>query len=266
MITPTRLPGRIILSIQGEDAPEFLERLVTCRVDDMAPDEARYGALLTPQGKIISDFLIKRTSGGFLLDCPEGGAEALEKRFKMFKLRAAIDIERPAHLHALLSENGFEDPRSPALPRRDIGRDCGAEAADLNAYHTACITAGAPEFGVDFEEASVFPADVNMDRMNGVDFKKGCFVGQEVVSRMHRRGKTRKRTLMIKGEGLTPGADVHGEAPIGVVTSTCGSAGLALIRIDRMAKAPAYSVNGAPVEFEKPDWLQGEIDALLGDG
>ena len=105
-----------------------------------------------------------------------------------------------------------------------------------------------------------------MDILGGVALDKGCFVGQEVVSRMHRRGKTRKRTLIVRGEGLKPGSDVRAAAPVGTITSTTGDLALAVVRIDRMAAADTLTVNDNPVSIEKPDWLQGEIDALLGDG
>lgn len=261
MTVATRLPNRAVLDASGPDTPDFLERLVTCRTDDMPVGEARYGALLTPQGKIIADFILQRTETGFLMDVAVEAREALRKRLTMFKLRAKVEIAMRDDLAVCLDEGGFADPRSEALPNRAFSTDLDAQPAGAN-YNTARIRAGIAEFGLDFAEADVFAADINMDMNNGIDFKKGCFVGQEVASRMKRRGTARRRTLPVRAPGIEAGMSVMGETPIGDVTSNEGDLGLARIRIDRLARADAVSIGDAPAEILAPDWLDAETEAL----
>lgn len=261
MTVATRLTNRAVLDLSGPDTPDFLERLVTCRTDDMSAGEARYGALLTPQGKIIADFVLQRTETGFLMDVAVEACETLRKRLTMFKLRAKVETTVRDDLAVCLDEAGFADPRSDALPKRVFSTDVDAPPAGGD-YNTARITAGIAEFGQDFADAEVFAADINMDMNNGIDFKKGCFVGQEVASRMKRRGTARRRTLTVRAAGIEAGMSVVGETPIGDVTSIEGDLGLARVRIDRLAKADAVTIGDAPAEILAPDWLDAETEAL----
>ncbi len=261
MTNVTRLPHRTVLEVSGPDTPDFLERLVTCRTDDMSAGEVRYGALMTPQGKIIADFILQRTETGFLMDVAAEARETLRKRLSMFKLRAAVEVTARDDLAIYLDEDGFADPRSEALPNRVFNKDVDAPAAGSD-YNTARIEAGIAEQGQDFGEAEVFAADINMDLNNGIDFKKGCFVGQEVASRMKRRGTARRRTLAVRAQNIEPGMSVMGETPIGEVTSVEGNVGLARIRVDRLAKAAAVTIGDAPAEIIVPDWLATETEAL----
>ena len=268
---PTLVPYRAVLSLTGPDTIELLERLVTNTTSDWPTGEARYGALLTPQGKIIADFIALRTEDGVLMDAHESALEDFTRRLKLFRLRADVTIEPEPELGVFLDEDGVADPRSDALPLRRIG-PCEAEATgDDTAYHAARIAASIPEFGFDFAGSEVFPADVNMDRLGGVDYSKGCFVGQEVVSRMYRRGKIRKRTVCVTGEGLEVGQSVTaGAAPIGEVTSAASGQGLVRLRTDRLAKARAADqplmVGDSELALAAPDWLSDEIAAQLADG
>ena len=139
----------------------------------------------------------------------------------------------------------------------------------IDQYHADRIAHGIAEEGSDFGTADVFPADINMDVLGGVALNKGCFVGQEVVSRMHRRGKIRKRTVTLNlpdGLAAEPGDDLLAPLPIGTLTSVEGSRALALVRIDRLAKAEAdgatLMVKDTPVSIEKPDWLLTELASL----
>lgn len=265
------LPHRAVLALSGPDTIALLERLVTNTTTDWAVGEARYGALLTPQGKIIADFIALRTDGGVLLDVHRDALEDLARRLKLFRLRAKVDIAPAPNFVVELDPQGFADPRSDGLPNRVIrAGESGETAADIAVYDTARIAAGVAEFGADFVATDVFPGDINMDRMGGVDYSKGCFVGQEVVSRMYRRGKIRKRTIAATGEGLAAGDSVTaGEASLGEVTSVAGGQGLVRLRIDRLAKAldagTAVTSAGRPVDLSIPDWLADEMAAQLGD-
>jgi tRNA-modifying protein YgfZ len=275
MPTPQLLSHRAIISVSGADAETFLNGLLTMSVSGMTPPdlsgELRYGALLTPQGKIIADMLIVHEDGAFLIDCDGGVAANLLKRLNMFRLRAKVDIAVRKDL-AAIAFDGASDPREPSAPRRRIGLRNNASASDpahdAGEYHAARIAAGLAEQGSDFASEDVFPADINMDLIGGVDFRKGCFVGQEVVSRMKRRGNARRRTLKaaINADISVPAPVLAGTFEIGTLTSFSGGAGLARLRIDRLAeaqsKAEPITANGVAVAFDNPPWLAAELAAL----
>ena len=264
MTTPLFLDHRSVISVSGADAEPFLNNIVTVSTMAFAPDEFRYGALLTPQGKVIVDMLLTRQDDAILIDCDTAAAPALVKRLTLMKLRAAVAIKERADLCVRVFE-GSADPRSPLAPRRSIAPR--GEAGDASAYHAARIAAGLPEQGVDFGAEEVFPADINMDLTGGVDFRKGCFVGQEVVSRMKRRSTARRRTLKaFPRPETTPSPILANGFEIGKLTSISGGAGLARVRIDRLAEAhakgEAITMDGAPIAFDQPDWLAGELAAI----
>jgi folate-binding protein YgfZ len=262
-----RLPNRSILVLSGPDTLALLERTVTHTVADWAEGEARYGALLTPQGKIIADYIAHRTAEGVQIDVHADAADDLLKRLKMFRLRSAVEIVRDETLVSAAGAEGAPDPRGAALPRRRVVA-AGAATETFPGWDLLAMEAGVPEWGRDYRAAEVFPTDINMDLMNGIDYKKGCFVGQEVASRMKRKGLIRKRTVRVRGEALAAGAEVRaGAGLIGQVTSAEGGEGLALIRTDRFAKAmqaaEAVSVNEAAAEIETAPWLAAELKALM---
>jgi folate-binding protein YgfZ len=266
MSSPVFLDHRAVLVVSGVDAGTFLNGLLTISTLDLSEGEMRYGALLTPQGKVIADMILSRTADGFLIECDASVAPALLKRLRMFKLRAAVAIEERSDLGVTAFE-GSPDPRSPLAPARRIGPR-PSTSGDIAAYHAARIAAGVAEQGVDFGAEDIFPADINMDLNGGIDFRKGCFVGQEVVSRMKRRGTARRRTLRA-----TFTADISAPSPvlangfeIGMLTSVSGGAGLARVRIDRMAEARArgegITAGGHPIRLDGPPWLAAELAAM----
>ncbi len=233
---PQHLPYTAQLTLTGADTVTLLERLITCRVDDMDIGDARPGALLTPQGKIIADFHLTRINAGCVLRVHSDAADNLEKRLKIFRLRADVDIAR-------------------------------TDEADMPVDAAARIDTCLPIFGADFTEADVFPTDVNLDIRGGIDYKKGCFVGQEVVSRMKRRGKIRKRTLVMSGQGLTKGqAVMAGDKRLGTLTSVSDTNALAILRIDHLAavlaEATALTSADSPITATVPGWLNEEMEAL----
>lgn len=262
-----RLANRAILRLEGPDTIALLERTVTHTVAGWEAGVARYGALLTPQGKVIADYIAHRTSEGVLIDVHAEAADDLVKRLKMFRLRSAVEIARDDGLVSAVGTGGAADPRSAKLPKRAVV--AAAEAAEpLPGWDALAISAGVPEWGRDYRAAEVFPTDINMDLMDGVDYKKGCFVGQEVASRMKRKALIRKRTVRLRGNTLAAGAEVRAGANLlGTVTSVAAGEGLALIRTDRFAKSilakDAVTVNEAPAEIEGAPWLIAEVKALL---
>jgi folate-binding protein YgfZ len=257
------LPDRGVIKVSGEDARHYLNGLVTADITKVEPETARFGALLTPQGKIITDFLITEVQsgdgGGFLLECPAALAQPLTDKLKFYKLRAKVLVENLSDRLGVLAvwdgeprpkpELCFADPRSAGLGWRillplDLAAKAaaviGAELVDASAYEAHRIAAGAPRGGVDFSYGDAFPHEANMDRLNGVDFNKGCYVGQEVVSRMHHRGTARTRTvrLLLDGARPEPGAEIFaGDKSVGTMGSSAEGHGLALIRIDRVSDA-----------------------------
>ncbi len=269
MTSPNLLyPERAILRLSGPDTFALLERTVTHTVENWADGEMRYGALLTPQGKIIAEHLALYRDGDILLDCHESAVEDLAKRLKMFRLRADVTIEVAADFRAVTGETS--DPRSAQLPGRNIVAESEV-AGPLPDWHAQRIAAGIPEQGSDFGGAEVFPTDVNMDQMSGMDYKKGCFVGQEVASRMKRKSTIRKRTIALNCIKLHAGDDVRCGGLIGTVTSVEGDQGLALIRLDRLAtntvKGEMITVNDVPATLptEADSWQAKEITEFYVD-
>ncbi|KCZ55040.1 hypothetical protein HY29_02185 [Hyphomonas beringensis] len=260
------LPNRAIIRLTGPDMLHLLGRTVTHSVDNWNTGEMRYGALLTPQGKVIADYLAMLSLENIYIDVHADAADDLEKRLKMFRMRNDVAIDRLED--DVVTEGSWVDVRSPALPHRAITpTGMAAEPMTEEDWNAARIAAGVPEWGADYRGAEVFPTDINMDMMNGIDYKKGCFVGQEVASRMKRKGKIRKRTVKISGSKLEAGADILADAPVGSITSVSGNIGLALIRTDRLAKAEqdgkTFTCNDAPVTFDLTDWQRAEVDAHL---
>jgi len=266
-----RLPNRAVLSLAGPDTLALLERTVTHTVADWPEGAARYGALLTPQGKVIADYIAHRTAEGVLIDVHEDAAEDLLKRLKMFRLRSAVEIARDESRVSALLPDGAPDPRSANLPKR-AAVPAGDAPGALPDWDALAIAAGVPEWGRDYRAAEVFPTDINMDLMGGIDYRKGCFVGQEVASRMKRRGKIRKRTIRVLGGALIKGAPVIGGTEVGTITSVdmAEGRGLALVRLDRLQRAISlalpFSSSDAPVSFEFERWTEDEMAALTSEG
>jgi folate-binding protein YgfZ len=257
------LPDRGVVKISGEDARNFLNGLVTTDVTLVRPGLGRFGALLTPQGKIVVDFLITEApsghGGGFLIDCPRALAKGFADKLGFYKLRAKVAVEDLSDACGVIAawdgapamkpDLAFDDPRSEALGLRILAPEAlapkiaeliGAELVAAEAYEAHRIACGAPRGGLDFMYGDAFPHETNMDRLHGVDFDKGCYVGQEVVSRMQHRGSARTRTVRVILDEFSPEpgtAIVAGDKSVGTIGSTAGQNGLALIRTDRVADA-----------------------------
>jgi folate-binding protein YgfZ len=279
MASATILTDRGVVEVAGPDAAKFLHGILTNDVKSLEAGEARFAALLTPQGKIIVDFMIfaKAAEDGllFLLDCPAALTPTLLDRLKFYKLRAAVTLtDRSAELASVAFPEATDkpeldavalaaDPRAPTLGWRGLAtREIAATIATAprETYDSRRIAAAVPDGGVDFEYGDAFPHEANMDRLAGVDFKKGCFLGQEVVSRMKHRGPVRKRVTMFHAQGAAPapGTPVKaGEVEIGVTGSAVGDEGLALIRLDRLADAKAGGAiplaGGVALDFTVPE-------------
>ncbi|MBA2589275.1 MAG: folate-binding protein YgfZ [Alphaproteobacteria bacterium] len=273
---PAFLEDRAVLAISGPEAREFLQGLVTNDViGGLAPGSGLYTALLSPQGKILFDFLVTEGDGALLLDTAKDTAEALLKKLKMYKLRAKVGVELREPLGVYVNLAGhpdnrltpyadravtFTDPRLAALGQRSIGAhaEMPANLAGPRAYHEHRIALGVPEAG-DFGFEKTFALDAGLDELNGVSFTKGCYIGQELTSRMKHRATSRKRILTVTAEAPlpAPGARVtRGGAEIGELVSVYGAQGFALVRLDRLEEISGdVLIEENPVALNKPAWL-----------
>jgi folate-binding protein YgfZ len=280
------LSDRGVVKVSGEDARGFLNGLFTIDVSKMTPGDARFGALLTPQGKIVADFIVfeaaEEDGGGFLIDCPRALAGMLAEKLGFYKLRAKVQIDDLSAALGVMavwpgkadSEYGpsFTDPRLPELGTRIIlppdtaaeaAKDLGAALADADAFDAYRIGLGVPRGGMDFTYGDTFPHEANMDQLGGIDFEKGCYVGQEVVSRVEHRGTARSRIVMMAYDDNTPDdglAVMAGDKQLGMVGSAAGGTALALLRLDRLGDAIAAGTSieagGIKLHAKKPAWAK----------
>jgi len=278
------LPDRGVVKVAGAPARGFLNGLLTTDIGRLTPESPCFAALLTPQGKIVADGIVAEApaadGGGFFIDCPRALALPLVDKLNFYKLRAPVIVEDLSEVLGVLAVwdgNGatdyglaYPDPRLPALGQRVMlpphlaskaASDLGAELVDAAAYEAHRIALGVPRGGFDFAYGDVFPHETDMDQLNGVDFDKGCYVGQEVVSRMEHRGSARTRVVpvAVDGHAPEPGAAVTAaDKAIGTFGSSVDGHALALLRLDRAADAIAAGAplvaGGATLRLVKPDW------------
>src|SRR5215469_6911424 len=285
------LPDRGVFKVIGDDARKFLHGLVTADVLDLTPGQARFCALLTPQGKIIADFFITQApqddGGGFFLDIPRAVAATLFEKLNLYKLRAKLLIEDLTEILGVIAawdgsgttKQGlcYADPRLPALGLRVMiaPHRAAAAASDLGAalvaaedYEAHRIALGVPSGGIDFTYGDAFPHEADMDQFGGVDFAKGCYIGQEVVSRIEHRGIARTRAVALRYDGAPPekgAAITAGERQVGTMGSAAHGRGIALIRLDRVAEADSVSLTagGVPIRLVKPDWARFTVPGQI---
>ncbi|MER8776554.1 folate-binding protein YgfZ [Mesorhizobium sp. M0977] len=245
------LRDRALVSVSGPDAAHFLQNILTTDLDVLGSSEAKPGALLTPQGKILFDFLISRAGeNAFRLECRAETADDFMRRLTLYKLRAKVQIAKLDHpVVTVLWESASTASQFESAPFADarfvdaiVKRfyDGTAEGGDLAAWQAFRIAHGIAESGSDYQLGDAFPHDVLLDEIGGVGFKKGCYVGQEVVSRMQHRGTARRRVLIVSAGRSLPasGAELTVEGrPVGTLGSTAGTTGLAIARIDRVKAA-----------------------------
>jgi folate-binding protein YgfZ len=263
-----RLTGRAVLAVRGQDATHFLHKLLTADIEHLAEGAATWAALLSPQGKILFDMLVLKGADGFLIDCAASQRADLVKRLTIYKLRAKVEIAARDDLAVSVSPaplpGGYADPRFEAIGWRAM-REAAGEA---EGYDAARIALGLPDSEADVGSGEFFPHEANMDQLGGVSFKKGCYIGQEVVSRMEHRGTARSRILPVTLDGTSPpkGTDIRaGEKQIGTLLSSSGQTALALIRLDRLAEAKEPLVaDGATIHVLKPRWARYDVPQAAG--
>jgi folate-binding protein YgfZ len=290
------LPDRGVLKLAGDGARSFLHGLVTTDILQLTAGAARFCALLTPQGKIIADFIVTEAptneGGGFFLDVPSTVGTTLIGRLNLYKLRAKVLIEDMSEALGVLAvwDGGgtpkqglaYGDPRLAVLGMRVIlspqlvavtAAELGAALVDASQYEEHRIALGVPQGGADFSYGDAFPHESDMDQLGGVDFAKGCYIGQEVVSRMEHRGTARTRAVPVRYDGGAPppaGTPVTaGERQVGTMGSAAAGRAVALLRLDRVADAISrgepLSAGGVAIHLVKPEWAHfafpGESEA-----
>jgi tRNA-modifying protein YgfZ len=269
------MSSRGVVAVGGPEAAGFLDNLFTADVGNTGEGRAAYAGLLAPQGKILFDFIVLNDGERYLIDIDRGLVADFVRRLGLYKLRARVEIADLSDERIVIAAWGGStvpildgpvapDPRLAALGWRAIvppGADMApdfeeATEADYEAHRTGLAV---PRGGADFAYGDAFPHDAAMDQLHGIDFKKGCYVGQEVVSRMEHRGTARRRPVVVQGTGLAVGAPVTaGDLPVGTLGSVHGDFGIAIARLDRAQAARDGGVPlmaaGAPVELTLPAW------------
>lgn len=259
------LTSRNCLTVTGPDARDFLQGLVSQDVSSLAVGDLRYGALLSPPGRLLFDLFLLGLDDGVLLDVDADRTDALMQRLGLYRLRSQVQIARDNRpVHAIwgtrtpppVSGPLAPDPRRPALGFRHYGPSAALTAQEDD-HRRLCMAQGVGGTR-DWPDDNLYPIELNFDLLNGIDFSKGCFVGQETTSRMKRRGtvKTRLLPLQLNPHGTRPdaGAEVtNGDLRAGIITSVDQDRALALMRLDRLDGA--LSVGGQAVTAEPPDWL-----------
>ncbi len=263
-----RLDDRAIVSVAGKDAEDLLQGLITTDLDALTRDEARPGALLTPQGKILFDFMISRDGDGFRLETAADQAEALLKRLTMYKLRSAVTLSLDAATPTIIAfdepqAGGYRDHRfekAGAAVFRSYG-EAETDATSAGDLDQLRIISGIAVSGPDYALQDAFPHDVLMDKNGALSFRKGCYVGQEVVSRMQHRGTPRRRVVIVAGASTLPpsGTAITAEGKsIGTLGTVRGASALAIVRIDKAGEAMANGVEllagDVPVTLTLPEW------------
>ena len=257
------LPSRALIAVVGPDWRSFLQGLLSQDVEGMNPGDLRFAALLTPQGKLLFDLFVLATETGCLLDVATDRQADLIDRLTLYRLRAKVVIAASSvsicAVWGVVALPGFiPDPRLAALGLRGYGKDVPATLSptDEAAYNAHRLSLGVPDPARDAEPDKTYPIEANFDLLNGIDFKKGCFVGQETTSRMKRRGQIKTRMLPIEFDGALPepGQEVlNGNLRAGTVLTGQKGHAMALMRLDRLDRP--LTVNGQPVTVAWPDWM-----------
>ena len=280
------LPDRGVVRVTGADAAKLLQGVITNDMDHISGQGALHAGLLSPQGKILFEFFVVPSPEGFCLETARAKAAELAERLKMYRLRADVDIKDASADYTVAAVWGgskyaprghgpaplwFADPRLPGLGNRELATlrsdwALGAENADSatqEEYHAHRIGLGVPEGGKDYAFGDAFPHEALFDQLNGVSFEKGCYVGQEIVSRMQNRGTARRRIVPVVAETALPAsgaAITAGDVEIGTLGSVDGARALAPIRLDRAAefinRGETLRAGDVAVRIDLPRWAR----------
>lgn len=285
------LEHRGVLEATGEDLRDFLQGIVSNDVTKVAPDRAIWSAFLTPQGKFLHEFFIAAQGDGFLLEAEAERLEDLKRRLSMYKLRSKVTLRDgradftvavllgsdaltslglPAESGAAKAFGGglaFVDPRLPALgarailPQASAGEtleQAGFTLTELAAYDALRLALGVPDGSRDLEVEKSILLESGFDELHGVDWDKGCYMGQELTARTKYRALIKKRLVPVEIDGPQPDPGttiMAGARDAGTLRSTSGARGLALIRLEFLAEPDLPLTAGeATITPHKPDW------------
>ena len=272
------LANRGVIAVAGEDRVEFLQGLISNDVTKVAPGKAVWAALLTPQGRFLNDmFVVDAGFGTLLLETEREKAPALARKLGMYKLRSKVTVEdRSATMdvavvfgpgaekhNAVPGALSYIDPRLPELgvrvltPAGQAGKMLGLPEAPLADYESLRLSLGVPDGSRDLPVEKALLLESGFDELNGVDWKKGCYMGQELTARTKYRGLVKKRLFPVKVEGAlpTPGTAIerNGEE-VGEIRSGAGNRALAMLRLEVLEGA--LTAGGARIVPQKPDWMK----------
>lgn len=277
------LENRSVFTVSGADAENFLQGLITNDIKKASEHKAIYALMLTPQGKFLYDFFILKINGKFFVDCATEKLAAIIKKFSMYKLRSDVvieDVSNKYEIVALIGDGVFDavehknagdvkqfckgaayiDPRSDKIYARSFiekendyqsFKAYNFEKGTSEQHEEVRINSCIPSGDYDMQSEKSFPLDFAIDKLNGIDYQKGCYVGQEVTARVHHRGKVRKKLYLIEGKSSLPahGNDVlAGSSKAGIILSSCDNIGLALLQTETVEKENnMYKVNDTEV-------------------
>ena len=270
MSLAAHLTSRALIAVSGPEARPFLDNLLSNRVEDLTPGQARAALLLTPQGKFLFDLFViapvaEEPQDILMLDVQADRREALIQRLNLYRLRSKVAAEPVdgaiwaawgADSGPELEEGWTVDPRLPALGWRGYGREAQVDAGE-DAYDAHRLALGVPDPARDCEPDKTFPLEADYDLLNAIDFHKGCYVGQETTSRMKRRSAVKTRMVPITFNGAAPASGAVVETLQGLRAGEVLSGGegraLALLRLDRAVSGPLVC-DGQPVTLDIPAW------------
>mgnify|MGYP003110097110 CR=1 FL=1 len=287
------LKNRGVLSVSGPDARKFLQGLISNDVEKVTPERAIHAAFLTAQGKYLFDFMIAEVGGALLLDCEADRLADFQKRLKLYKLRSDVTVEDVSAKFTVLAITGddvsgvlgidaeagvakaveggaiFTDPRHAGLGARaivgtekltDFIAASSLTEGTLEAYDQARIRLGVPDGSRDMQLEKTILLEAGFDELNGVDWKKGCYMGQELTARTKYRGLVKRRLMPVRildGEMPAPGTPVmRDEREVGEIRSGAGTMALAMLRVNVLEdlEHAVLSAGGSTVLPVKPDW------------
>jgi len=257
------LDSRALVSVRGPEARSFLHNLLTQDIETLSPGDVRFAALLSPPGRLLFDLFLIGQDEGVLLDVARQDREALIQRLTLYRLRSQIEIttdDRQVQASwPQVSPHFVRDPRTALMGGRAYGRQVSPTASEGD-YDAHRLGLGIPDVGRDCGTDRTYPIEANFDLLNGIDFGKGCFIGQETASRMKRRGGIRKRMLALDFDGLAPGPGtevVSNDLRVGEVLSGQGRRAMALLRLDRL-DGP-LTADGRHARVHYPPWWPGQV-------
>lgn len=267
---------RAVFRFSGPEAHKLLNDVVTGPIPAEDGETAAWWALLSPQGKILAEGLAGHADGALWLDVHRSVADDFFKRMKMYRLRAQVVIDDLRETHRV----GFAQAERPqgivhadrrgqtALGWRVVAPLAETAGWDDDAapYLAARAANGISEQGADFPANDTFAHDIGLDILDGIDFSKGCYVGQEVVSRMKHRGTARRRPVLVSGIDAAPGsAVITGAREAGIIGQTIDGRAVAVLRLDRITDADAVTVDGKPVKLSLPEWATYQFGETTTD-